>query len=136
ANPTSSWPRSERSCTPHETTGNCRDAKPSSTDSTSSGATDVRTKYPRRDSNPHLRVEGPASSAFDHGGKAKLRRQDSNLRLAINSRAQKQAWRRQSSHHLLTASTAPPRPLDHTGTNGGSRIRTCGRAPHAYALAM
>ena len=42
-------------------------------------------KYPRRDSNPHLRVEGPVSSPFDHGGKW-LRRQGSNLRLASNSR--------------------------------------------------
>jgi hypothetical protein len=33
-----------------------------------------------------LRVEGPASFPFDHGG-VKLRRQESNLRLASNSRA-------------------------------------------------
>jgi hypothetical protein len=51
---------------------------------------------------------------FDHGG-MQLRRQGSNLRLAINSRA---SYR----------STTPER-------NGGSRIRTCGRAAHACALA-
>ena len=54
-----------------------------------------------------FRVEGPASSPFDHGGLQKLRRQGSNLRLAINSRAS-------------CRSTTPER-------NGGSRIRTCGR---------
>jgi hypothetical protein len=48
-------------------------------------------------------------------GREKLRRQGSNLRLAINSRA---SYR----------STTPER-------NGGSRIRTCGRAAHACALA-
>jgi hypothetical protein len=46
-------------------------------------------------------------------GQAKLRRQGSNPRLASNSRA--------SSH-----STTPER-------NGGSRIRTCGRAPRLRA---
>ena len=61
-----------------------------------------------------FRVEGPASSPVRPRGR-ELRRQGSNLRLAINSRASF--------------------PLDYTGTNGGSRIRTCGRAPHAYALA-
>ena len=61
-----------------------------------------------------FRVEGPASSPVRPRGR-ELRRQGSNLRLTINSRA---SFR-----------------LDYTGTNGGSRIRTCGRAPHAYALA-
>ena len=70
---------------------------------------------PRRDSNPPFRVESPVSSPIDHGGRRKLRRQGSNLRLAINSRVSCR--------------------LDYTGTNGGSRIRTCGRAPHVYALA-
>ena len=52
---------------------------------------------------------------FDHEGvKPELRRQGSNLRLTINSRASCR--------------------LDHTGMSGGSRIRTCGRSP-AYALA-
>src|SRR5437764_9505653 len=44
-----------------------------------------QTKYPRRDSNPPFRVEGPASSPSTTGAQ-RLRRQDSNLRLAINSR--------------------------------------------------
>jgi hypothetical protein len=48
-------------------------------------------------------------------GAGKLRRQGSNLRLTVNSRAS-------------CRSTTPER-------NGGSRIRTCGRAPRAYALA-
>jgi hypothetical protein len=55
-----------------------------------------------------FRVEGPASSPFDHGG-TRLRRQGSNLPFAINSRA---SYR-----------------LDYAGTvDGGSRIRTCGQS--------
>jgi hypothetical protein len=48
-----------------------------------------------------FRVEGPASSPFDHGG-MKLRRQGSNLRLASNSRASCR--------------------LDHTGTKEGEGV--------------
>ena len=50
-----------------------------------------------------FRVEGPASFPFDHGG-VKLRRQGSNLRLAINSRA---SYR-----------------FDHTGVSGTRGSRT------------
>jgi hypothetical protein len=70
-----------------------------------------QSKYPRRDSNPRFRTENPASLPLDHGGVdrrpwsrtrpcsisasraatdtdlRKLRRQESNLRVAINSRA-------------------------------------------------
>jgi hypothetical protein len=59
---------------------------------------------PRRESNPHFRVEGPASSPFDHRGliQTELRRQGSNLPLAINSRASY--------------------PLDHAGTREGEGV--------------
>ena len=70
-----------------------------------------QSKHPRRDSNPRFRAENPASLPLDHGGVdrrpwsrtrpcsisasraatdtdlRKLRRQESNLRVAINSRA-------------------------------------------------
>jgi hypothetical protein len=72
-------------------------------------------KNPRRDSNPHLRVEGPASSPFDHGGLQSSGGRD-----------------RTCASRLTVARLAR---LDYTGTNGGSRIRTRGRAPHVNALA-
>ena len=70
---------------------------------------------PRRDSNPPLWVEGPASSPIDHGGKQSSGGRDRTCasRLTVAR---------------LPCSTTPER-------NGGSRIRTCGRAPHVYALA-
>jgi hypothetical protein len=70
-------------------------------------------KNPRRDSNPHLRVEGPVSSPFDHGG-SRLRRQGSNLRLASNSRV---SYR-----------------LDHAGTAEAAGLEPARRCP-PYALA-
>ena len=60
-------------------------------------------EHPRRESNPRLRVEDPASSPFDHGG-MRLRRQGSNLRLTGNSRA---SYR-----------------LDHAGVGGRGGSRT------------
>ena len=68
---------------------------------------------PRRDSNPHSRVEGPVSSPFDHGG------------------TQSSGGRTRTCASRLTVARLAR--FDYTGTNGGSRIRTCGRAPHASA---
>jgi hypothetical protein len=88
-----------------------------------------------------FRVEGPASSPFDHGGIQKLRRQGSNLRLAVNSRASCHSTTPERVVHRSCASRRPQAARGECGLcpcsqsraarcrRGGTRGRTEGAPP-------
>jgi hypothetical protein len=106
-------------------------------------------QHPRRDSNPRFRAENPASQPLDHGGMhksevlesnqallgisepcrhghrpPKLRRQESNLRVAINSRAPSRSATPERSEAKaegegVEPSTAEAAPVFETGYRAG-----------------
>src|SRR5437868_12698561 len=88
-----------------------------------------QTKYPRRDSNAHSRVEGPVSSPFDHGGTessgGRARTCASRLTVAhLPSRLHRNERRQQDSNlrtgpTVYALATGCLQPLGHTSIQNG-----------------
>jgi hypothetical protein len=98
-------------------------------------------RNPRRDSNPRFRVESPASSPSRPRGHESSEALESNQALLVISEPCRRGHlpprlRRQDSNLPFASNSRASYRLDHTGTKGGgSRDRTCGRRRAAYALA-
>jgi hypothetical protein len=86
-----------------------------------------------RTSELRVRRHRPSTTGAKQGSGGRTRTCASRSTIARRCRCRRS--RPQSLHHHLTASTSDAAALDYTGANGGSRIRTCERAPPVYALA-